>query len=130
MTDAKPLQRGEAVPHFEVRTIDGHMLGYSAVWQRRNLVFVTLPTAEPYGDYVSELTALASEFHNRETTCVMTQDGIPGLPAPGVLVADRWGEIVHVATGSTLADLPPPRDLLDWVEYLQHRCPECEGEAR
>jgi hypothetical protein len=49
---------------------------------------------------------------------------------PGVVVADRWGEIVHVATTSQVDILTSPEDLLDWLDYLEKRCPECEGEAK
>lgn len=124
------LQRGDAVPHFEVRTLEGTVLGYSAVWQRQNLVLVALPAGGGDGDYLSALSARRAEFHDRASACVVTRDHVEGLPSPGVLVADRWGEIVFVATGSHVADLPPPAELLDWLEYVGHRCPECEGEAR
>jgi hypothetical protein len=45
-------------------------------------------------------------------------------------VADRWGEIVYIAGGVQVAELPSPHELADWVSYVQHRCPECEGEAK
>jgi hypothetical protein len=44
---------------------------------------------------------------------------------PGLVVADRWGEIVHVAR-----EVPRVADVLDWLDHLEQRCPECEGEAR
>jgi hypothetical protein len=60
----------------------------------------------------------------------MTRDDVPGLRAPGALVADRWGEIVYVAPIAEAAGSPTVAELLEWLEYVQHRCPECEGEAK
>jgi hypothetical protein len=125
------LQRGDAVPHFGVRTLGGDMFRYATIWQHKNLVLVTLPrTVVDDGTYVAGLLALGSEFREREGLCVVTRDHLTGLSAPGALVADRWGEIVHVATASDVADLPTPTELLHWLEYVEQRCPECEGEAR
>jgi hypothetical protein len=124
------LRRGDAVPHFEVRTLGGDMFRYSTIWQRKNLVLVTLPMTVAGDSYASELLALGSAFHEREGVCVITRDHLTGLSAPAALVADRWGEIVHVATTSDVADLPPPHELLNWLEYVEQRCPECEGEAK
>jgi len=30
----------------------------------------------------------------------------------------------------TILWLPTPEDLLDWIRYVENRCPECEGEAK
>lgn len=124
------LQRGDIVPHFEVRTVHGEVFSYSAVWQRRNLVLVILSATAAADGYVRDLRARDAEFGDRDSVCVVTHDGVSGLPTPGALVADRWGEIVHVAAATGTADLPTPQELLDWVEYVGNRCPECEGEAR
>ena len=128
MTEAKTVQRGDQVPHFEVRTLEGKLFTYTTIWQHRNLVLVTLPEA-PCGAYASALAARAAEFEAHGCACVITRDRVPGVPAPGALVADRWGEIVHVAA-SRLSGLPTPAELLEWVDYVARRCPECEGEAK
>ena len=126
------LQRGDSVPHFEIKTVGGELFSYSTIWQRRNLVLVALPAAESEspGSYISRLMARQSEFSAKDAECVMTRDRVPGIPSPGVVVADRWGEIAHVATTSQVDDLTSPEELLDWVGYLERRCPECEGEAK
>jgi hypothetical protein len=126
----KVLDRGDAVPHFEVRTVDGDVFAYSTIWQHKSLVLITLPPGMCEGTYVSELSRLSSQFKDRQCVCVITRDIVAALPAPGALVADRWGEIVHVAAASDVAALPTAGELLEWVEYLETRCPECEGEAR
>ena len=129
MTENDTLQRGDQVPHFEVRTLSGDRFSYSSIWQQKNLVLVTLADQIESG-YASELAARAPEFDSRETSCVITGDRITGLPAPGALVADRWGEIVHVAASPDAQGLPAASDLIDWIDYVRIRCAECEGEAR
>lgn len=124
------LQRGDSVPHFTVRTVDGDVFDYSTIWQRKNLLLVRLPnTTTDNGALVSDLRASATEFRALETQCVVTRADVSGLPAPGLLIADRWGEIVHVVAGSESAQSPKTEDLLGWLEHVQRRCPECEGEA-
>jgi hypothetical protein len=124
------LQRGDSVPHFEVQTQQGEVFRYSAIWQRKNLVLLTLPETAAADAYVRDLTAREAEFLERDTVCVVTREGVAGLPTPGALVADRWGEIVEIRAANEIADLPRPEGLLEWVEYIENRCPECEGEAK
>jgi hypothetical protein len=132
MTGHPMLQRGDSVPHFEVNTIGGALFSYSTIWQRRHLVLLAIPAheSEAPGTYLSQLVARGAEFTAKDAVCVVTADRVPGIQSPAVVVADRWGEIVHVATTSRVADLTSPEDLLDWVDYLAMRCPECEGEAK
>jgi hypothetical protein len=125
------LQRGDSVPHFEIQTIRGALFSYSTIWQRKNLVLVALPAeVESRESYVSRLIARQSEFSARGAECVMTRDHVPGIQSPGVIVADRWGEVAHAATTSQVDDLTSPEELLEWLDYLDMRCPECEGEAK
>lgn len=124
------LQPDDTVPNFDVMTVGGERLDYSSIWQRKNLVLVTLTDLDsPSRDYVDALIARA-RGSNDDTTWLATRDRIRGVPCPGVVVADRWGEIAYVASPPRVEDLPTPDELLAWVEYLAHRCPECEGEAR
>jgi hypothetical protein len=123
------LQRGDQVPHVELRTTSGERFSYRAIWQSRSLVLVTLPAAAD--DAIArELRTLKPEFEAAHAVCVVTRDPVPGLPAPAALVADAWGEIAHVSAPRHAPGLPAARDLLEWVEHLGHRCPECEGEAK
>src|ERR1041384_423151 len=126
------LQRGDSVPHFEVKSLRGEMFSYSSIWQRTNLVLVVVPVekSEFPGTYVSRLVARRAEFTGKNAECVVTPDRVPGIDGPAVVVADRWGEIVHAATTSQVDALTSPDELLDWVDYLERRCPECEGEAK
>jgi len=79
---------------------------------------------------MSQKSSRRSEFTARDAECVVTGDRIPGIGVPAVVVADRWGEIIHLASASRVEQLTPPEDLLDWVDYVVKRCPECEGESK
>ena len=126
------LQRGDAVPHFEVRTVEGELFSYSSIWQRKNLLLVSLPTidVDSARGYITDLSTRLKELGDQNLEHVITRDGIPGVSGSTVLVADRWGEVLHAVDTSELAHLPPPEDLLEWVTYVNYQCPECEGEAR
>jgi hypothetical protein len=126
------LQTGDLVPHFTVTTFSGESFDYSDIWQRKNLVLVLLPHAESAAStkFVDQLTAQMSELTGDDSACVITRDSVSGVPSPGIVVADRWGEIHHLAGGKIVEDLPRPDDLIEWLRYVQHQCPECEGEAR
>jgi peroxiredoxin len=125
------LQTGDLVPHFTVTTFSGESFDYSDIWQRKNLVLVLLPQAESAtSTKVDQLTARMSELTGDDSACVITRGRVSGVPSPGVVVVDRWGEIRHLAHGNTLDDLPGPDDLIEWLRYVQHQCPECEGEAK
>ncbi len=125
------LQPGDLLPHFEVTDLYGSRVDYSSIWQRKNLVLVMLsdtdPSSRPYAD---QLMARSRDLKKNDTEWVVTCDRIAGMPNPGAVVADRWGELMHVAHAPDVAHLPVPDELVEWVEYVQHRCPECEGEAR
>ena len=124
------LQPHDPVPHFVVTDLDGRTVTYTTIWQHAHLVLVSLGNAgtpdERLHEYVREIRELAAD----DLACVLTRDAVPGLPSPGALVADRWGEIVHVAPAAEVRSLPSAEHLADWIAYLRIRCPECEGETR
>jgi hypothetical protein len=126
------LHRGDLVPHFNVTTLQGRTVAYTAIWQRRNLVLITFPASESesYRTYVSQFAAEMPAFSVHETECVITRDTVAEIGCPAVVIADRWGEIVHVTTGLDVADLPRLSEVLEWVAYLQNQCPECQGETK
>jgi hypothetical protein len=53
----------------------------------------------------------------------------PGVPVPGVLVADPWCELAAVLDAGAEHAFPEVSELVDWARYLGTTCPECEGEA-
>jgi len=139
VTDAKTLQRGDQVPHFEVKTLAGDVFSYTTIWQRKNLVLVTLPeavdssSASALGGLPAEALAEGGrcrDVQQHDGAWVITRDPVPGVPTPGALVADRWGEIVQIAAAPQVSGLPTVSELLEWLDYVERRCPECEGEAK
>lgn len=126
------LRAGEQVPHFDVETLDGTRAIYASIWQHRNLVLVSLPQAPSPrdSDYAAALAASLAGDDALDTACVFTRDEVPGVPRPGAIVADRWGEIQFAAAAGTVDALPDPAEIADWVRHVRSRCPECEGEAR
>jgi hypothetical protein len=117
---------GDLVPHFEVTTLAGDRFEYSSIWQRRNLVLVTLPSDSATPEHSAWLAPRARAAPDNDTAWVVTADRVAHVPYPGVVVADQWGEVVHVAA----APLPSPDEVAQWVHGLEMRCPECEGEAK
>jgi hypothetical protein len=123
--------RGEQVRHFDVGSVDGPRVEYAGIWQRQNLLLVSLPDAAA-PDAAAWLAALAArrpDLDAIDARLVVTTDAIGGVPRPGVVVADRWGEIKFATGAATVAELPSADELVEWVRFVQCACPECEGEA-
>ena len=126
------LERGDSVPHFEVRGLDGEPFTYSTIWQHKNLLLVTIPTidSESTSAYAADVTTRVREVGDQDIQCIITRDRVPGISAPAVVIADRWGEILFAVERSDVADLPAPQELVEWLNYVSNQCPECEGEAK
>jgi hypothetical protein len=122
------LTRGDQVPHFAVAATDGARVAYGDIWQRKNLLLVSLGAEEP-DRYAADVSSLGPRLAEYDTASVVTRDAIPGVPAPGVLIADRWGEVQAVIERRP-SEGPSADDLIEWLSYVQRRCPECEGEWR
>ena len=126
------LQPRESVPHFDVTTIDGVQVAYSTIWQRRNLLLISLHTGGPAllrPPLLGELEGCQEQLRALATATVITDSAVEGVPAPAVVIADRWGEI-YVVRRCHDTGLPDAAEILDWLAYIQQECPECEGERR
>lgn len=123
------LQKGDHVPHFEVTQIDGTPAAYAPIWQHRNLLLLSVPESPPaaVAGTVADLRRHAAELESLDTAWVVTRDRVAGVATPGIVIADRWGEIFGVADASSWMAAP---DILEWLRFLQYKCPECEGEAK
>ena len=119
---APVLQRGDQVPHFEVAAGGGEPFKYSSIWQHHNLVLVVLPDTPAAAAYAAGLAAESGAFRDRASVCVVTRDAVPGVACPGLVIADRWGEIVHAQGADDVAELPPASELIDWIDYVRRRC--------
>src|SRR5687767_5133847 len=85
------------VPNFDVTTVEGRHVRYQDIWQRRNLILAVVAPHDVAHErqYKSHLRARQREFDDAEAMIVVTSDEVRGLPPPRVIVADRWGEILH-----------------------------------
>ena len=110
---------------------DGTAVDYRDVWQRKNLVLVTLADEDPTANsYEGSLSTSQREFASQDTCLIVTASQIEGIPAPAVVVADRWGEVYHVTSANRASELPGPDEVMEWVRYVRNECPECQGETR
>lgn len=125
------LERGDRVPHFDVHDLSGQPIRYATIWQAKRLVLIALrPERSADEDaYLTRLGTLASSL-DPQTALVITRDPVQGVDAPGVVIADEWGEIFYARSASDFDGLPDAQDLVDWVRFVRFKCPECEGEAR
>ena len=74
MPDDTPpsLTAGDALPFFDVVTVDGSRVAYEQLWQQRNVVLISLPSDESESDQglVTLLTSLRGQFEALQTVCV------------------------------------------------------------
>jgi peroxiredoxin len=124
------MRRGDSLPHFSVTTVDGRRVEYADLWQRKNVVLVTVPAEGSAAGYASHLLRDRERLSAHNTACVVTADPLDGLPPASVVIADQWGEIQFIATGQPAEALPTVAELVEWLEHVQHQCPECQGETR
>jgi hypothetical protein len=126
------LHARDPMPMFTVTSdLDEASFAYASVWQRNNLLLVCLrhgdSTSAPY---TARLVERSDDFRAHDVKVVVTQDTIPGIPSPGVVVADRWGEIHFIQAADRADALPAIDELLEWLRFVQIQCPECQGETR
>jgi hypothetical protein len=110
---------------------DGTVVRYEEIWQRKNVLLVSLSENDPTSDaYRTSLSGLERDLAEYDAVLVVTKTRIEGVPIPGVVVADRWGEVYYVQGAGRAAGLPAPDELREWLQYVRNECPECEGETR
>jgi peroxiredoxin len=123
------LGAGDHVPHVSFRTTGGHTVSYADLWQRKNLILVSLPAEPAFADYAALLEQRLRPALPADTSLVISHDALAELPAPAILVADKWGEIHYENTASQPADMPDADAVLEWLTYVRMQCPECQGET-
>ena len=121
------MQKGDLVPHFTVMTVQGDTARYDTHWQRRNVVVLST-AGQPAETAAAALRQAVPDPAALTAACIITAEPIGGSTRPLLLVADQWGEIIEIDEADRVDDLPIPA-LGRVLEYLEIRCPECEGEA-
>lgn len=125
------LTKGDHVPRFDITTIDDIRVNYADLWQKKNLALVCLPTDQSPDtqSYIEQLREALPALATHDAAVVVTTTPIDGMPLPGCAVADRWGEMQWISAAERVADLPSPREIAAWLQYVEMQCPECEGEV-
>jgi hypothetical protein len=121
------MQPREQLPHFVVRDTTGATVDYGgSIWQRQHAVVVSLPpdprgTTADAADYLSRLRLACADLAHAPIAYIVTTDAVPGVPSPGAVVADRWGEVVFVSPADEPGP-PAPEDLAAWAKMAAMRC--------
>jgi hypothetical protein len=126
------IRAHDLMPMFTAsNSADGTLVSYEELWQRKNLLLVSLPEDDPTtAAYARSISVLEPDLAAYDAALLVTTTRVHGVPSPGVVVADRWGEVYYVHEADHAADLPAPDELIDWLRFVRNECPECEGEAR
>ena len=77
--------------------------------------------------YVAKLSEQAEEIGEWDGRVKYVRD--VDEHAPGVIIADQWGEIAVVGHAGEAHRFMAPAEVITWLQYLAMKCPECEGEA-
>jgi hypothetical protein len=124
------IRAHDLMPMFTAAGADGTAVRYEDIWQRKNLLLVSLPEDDPASRaYVQSFAVIEPELAMYDAALIVTT-GIEGIPSPGVVVADRWGEVYYVQNADRASRLPTPNELMEWLRYVRNECPECQGETR
>ncbi len=125
------LVPGDEMPHFRITTVAGRPFKYGDVWQRKNVVLITLPDDDAEAARrLPDWTDAAARTSGDDTEWVITSDEVPGVGRPGIVVADKWGEVQFAQSAPTAAGLASGDELAEWLEFVRYQCPECQGEAK
>jgi hypothetical protein len=112
-------------------SLDDTAFDYARVWQRQNLLLVCLQASDlTSAEYRARLAGRIDDFFPHDVQVVVTYEAVAGVPSPGVAIADRWGEIHFIQAADRADALPAVDDLIEWLQFVQIQCPECQGETR
>ena len=131
-TSIMTIRVHDLMPMFTVaKGTEGTLFRYNDIWQRKNLLLVSLPDDDSSAAaYAKSLSLVAPSLAAHDATLIVTTTPIDGVPSPGVVVADRWGEVYYVEGADRASELPAPDELMEWLRYVRNECPECQGETR
>lgn len=125
-------RRGDLVAHFTALLRDGTLFDSAEIWQRRNLLLVVLPedTSKEVRRYAAALDDKTDAIVGFTARCVITSQPVADISPAGLVIADRWGEVYFAVSGVSVSNLPNVVEILECLRYIEHECPECQGEVR
>lgn len=132
------------LPYLELPALPDHASVQLRETGGKITVLVTLHSAECAGcrEYIDSLSPLAAEFDEWDARLLVIVPGSRGVPAPfgrvlsdvdssiadpasaSVIVADRYGQIFAAVPSGASHELPPPRELVEWLKFIGTLCPE------
>ncbi|HET8522807.1 MAG TPA: redoxin domain-containing protein [Thermomicrobiales bacterium] len=137
---------GKMLRPFAGQTTDGQTIRSQSYRQRSNLVLLFHHGRDcaPCQAMLADIGAHIDEIQDQATAVLaIGPDGearpFPmltdpsgeiakqqGLAAPAVVIVDRFGEIWAAWEGGADHHLPHADDVIEWLEFLEVQCPECE----
>jgi hypothetical protein len=85
------------------------------------------PDCEACAAYVAKLAEQAEDIGASDGRVKYVRAALED--APGVAIADQWGEIAVAELAGAAHRFMEPAEVITWLQYLAMKCPECEGEA-
>lgn len=119
---------GDRLPNVEAHTLDGRAVHTGEFGQRQAVALIVIGPREaavsPWRNWLDDLGALRPEFASLETVVAVSHDLVEGCEFPTALVADRWGEIMHLRRLVVAGDRvePSPADIVEWARNVHYRC--------
>ncbi len=146
-------ERGSCLPDFAYTTIEGVARRLSDFKGRRNLVLILTgdpenalldAIARAYPEFLAheacvitilkcerDLAARARDAHGWPFEVAADPSGIvhrelgAADASTAVFVTDRWTEVFFASSAAEGSAGPEAQELLDWLTFVEHQCPEC-----
>jgi peroxiredoxin len=81
-------------------------------------------------DQSAAILAIGPDAHDASFPMLLDPAGAvatrQGLTVPAVVIVDRFGEIWAAWEDGTDHHLPHAGDVIEWLDFLEVQCPECE----
>jgi hypothetical protein len=86
-------------------------------WDGR--LIVVMPGEEKGAEQAADSLALVTRTNGEAEHCGVRKG------EDAVIIADRWGQIYHIARGQGADALPDPSQIEEWFRFIDTQCPEC-----
>lgn len=125
------LTTGARLPSMTVRDeVTGRIFGLRVI--RRESVALALlhppgcAACDAYRRALADALAAFADWDGRAVVTTGTAEVADALDVtiPAVIIADRYGQVYHVATAEDADGLLDARELEEWLRFLGTQCPE------